>query len=313
MPLAGRFQFALTSGPWYLAVQAGGNSNVRFRLRMDTGSISNLSLNGGSYTNQSLVAGDWIYYSAFIPTNAPVNWMVTSAVQLGHVVMYVRDTSPPGQATSTTDLRDWNADYKNAGPYPNSPPPEPTPDHAALAAAGHLLFGLRGPGRFHFLGELRDQWRRHQLHQRHSLLQRLHQHQPARLRPDKYRIDVPPGADRWIHFSTNSSAVYLYLEQGSVPTMTTSDNWDSYGYYTSLNQYLGNSSQWPWLPGYSYFLAVTNTSASAQPFSFVLNGEGPGGAPFEFASVQDSSSHYGQLSMTVTPGWQPTPWKPPPI
>ena len=128
VPLDGRHQPVLTSGPWYLAVEAAGGSNVRYRLRMDTGSISNLALNGGSYSSQSLVAGDWLYYSAFIPTNAPVDWVVTFSTQLGGVTMYVRDTSPPGQGASplptcaigTTTTRITEL-------IPTSPPLEPTP------------------------------------------------------------------------------------------------------------------------------------------------------------------------------------------
>ena len=118
VPLDGRHEAYLTPGPWYLAVQAAGNSNVRYRLRMDTGNITPLSLNNGSLNNQLLAAGDWLYYSVVMPTNAPLNWNVGFSTQLGNVTMYVRDRVPPGQASSVSDLRDWSYDNKNHGPYP---------------------------------------------------------------------------------------------------------------------------------------------------------------------------------------------------
>ena len=303
VPLNGRFEFALTNGPWYLAVQAGGGSDVSYRLRMDTGSISNLTLNGGSYSNQSLTAGDWLYYSAFIPTNAPVNWNVTFAVQLGNVTMYVRDTSPPGQATSPTDLRDWNNDYKNHGPYPNftspgsytltTPPLRPGDTYfLGFEATADAVFSVEcstNGGYINYTNVI-------------PFYNGFVSDTVPAFGLMKFRIDVPLGADRWIDFSTNSSAVYLYLDQGSAPTITTSDDWYGNG-NTSLNESLDTPGEWPWQAGYSYFLAVTNTSASAQPFVFVMNGEGPGAAPYKFTGVQYLSNHTLQLTMEVTAGW----------
>jgi len=126
VPLDGRHQAYLTNGPWYLAVEASGASNVRYRLRMDTGNITPLALNGGSLASQEMVAGDWLYYSAFIPTNAPVDWNVTFSTQLGNVVMYVRDTTPPGQATTTADCAIGTTTTRTTDRIPTSPPPEPT-------------------------------------------------------------------------------------------------------------------------------------------------------------------------------------------
>ncbi|HLP77402.1 MAG TPA: hypothetical protein VK327_10850, partial [Candidatus Paceibacterota bacterium] len=54
VPLAGRYEAYLTPGTWYFAVKASGNSNVRYRLRMFTGIVNDLSLNNGSYTGQNL-------------------------------------------------------------------------------------------------------------------------------------------------------------------------------------------------------------------------------------------------------------------
>ena len=85
--------------------------------------------------------------------------------------------------------------------------------------------------------------------------------------------------------------------------MTTSDDWYSRNAVnSSLNVLLGTPNSWPWQPGYSYFLAVTNTSGSSQPFSFRLNGEGPGSGPFGFNGVTRQSNGNIQLTMQVVSG-----------
>jgi hypothetical protein len=304
VPLNGRFEAALTNGTWYLAVLAGGNSNVRYRLRTDTGSISNLALNGGIYTNQTLAAGDWMYYSVQIPTNAPVNWNVTFGVQLGGMVVYVRDRVPPGDATTTTDYRDWNNDYKNHGPYPsfNSPGTYmlPTPP---LRPGNTYYLGFRAVTDSTFSvgsstnGPTID----------YTNVIAFYGGYVTTTIPAmtlfKYRIDVPPNAVRWIHTSTNASGVWLFLDQGSAPTMTTVDDWYS---INAVNSSLNVSLQtpyWPWQPGYSYFLAVSNSTGSSQPFSFYMNGEGPGAAPYGFTSISHLGNGNTQLNMQLDVGW----------
>ena len=89
----------------------------------------------------------------------------------------------------------------------------------------------------------------------------------------KYRIDVPASATYWSNKFQNASGVSIYLDQGSAPTLTTADDW--YAINTSnaaVNQSLSNSSSWPWLPNYSYFLFATNTTGIAQPFTYTSAG-----------------------------------------
>jgi hypothetical protein len=289
-----------------VAVQASGNSNVRYRLRMDTGSISNLSLNGGSFTGQSLVAGDWLYYAAFIPTNAPVNWNITYAVQLGNVVVHVRDTSPPGQATSPTDLRDWNNDYKNHGPYPGftspgtytltTPPLRPgVTNFLGFEATSDALFSIScttNGGNIDYTNTL-------------AFYGGYTTNQIPAFGQLKFRIDVPVDATEWIDTTVHSPSVWLFLDQGSAPTLTTSDDWYS---ENSANQGLDvslkNLTSWPWLPAYSYFLNVTNTSSVTQPFSFSMFGVYPEAGPLEFTSESWLPNRGGfQMNMEVNPGW----------
>jgi len=306
VPLNGRFEAALTNGVWYLAVQAGGSSNVRYRLRLDTGNIQLLSLNSGSYSSQSLVAGDYRYYAVELPTNSPVNWNITYSVQLGSVVVYVRDRVPPGQATTKTDYRDWSSSYdsKNHGPYPSfSSPGSYTLKCPPLRPGNTYYLGCRAVNDSIFSlscttnGGYIDYT---------NVIPFYHGYTSTTIPAYgliKYRIDVPGDAVRWIHASTNASSVWLYLDQGSAPTMTAADHWYSVNTVNSvLNVYLRTPGNWPWQPGYSYFLAVTNASASPQSFTFVLNGEGPGSGPFGFASITLLSYGPIQLSMQVVPG-----------
>jgi len=121
----------------------------------------------------------------------------------------------------------------------------------------------------------------------------------------KFRIDVPNDATEWIDTSVHGAGVWLFLDQGSAPTLTTADDWYSENYANQgLDVSLQNASSWPWLPGYSYFLNVTNTSGSTQPFSFSMFGVYPEAGPIEFTSARVLPSHGGFLmNMQVNPGW----------
>ena len=306
VPLNGRFETALTNGIWYLAVQAGGSSNVRYRLRMDTGIITNLVLNGGSATNQQMVAGDWLYYAFQIPTNAPVNWNVTFSVQLGSVVMYVRDRVPPGQATTVTDLRDWSSGYdnKNHGPYLSySSPGTYTLSCPPVRPGNTYYLGFRAVNDSTFSVSSSTNGVNIDYTNVISFYNGFTSTTIPAFGLMKYRVDVPPDAVRWIHSSTNAGSVWLFLDQGSAPTMTTADDWYSMNAVnSSFNVFLQTPGYWPWQPGYAYFLAVTNTSASPQPFSFYLNGEGPGSGPFGFTSVSRLPNGTVQLNLQLVSG-----------
>src|SRR6185436_10031372 len=77
----------------------------------------------------------------------------------------------------------------------------------------------------------------------------------------------------------NSANVVFALEQGTLVQPGGPAHWTSYFY--NLPQY-GNQSNvnfsqslllprnWPWMPGQTYYLAVTNTSAVPESFSFAM-------------------------------------------
>ena len=105
----------------------------------------------------------------------------------------------------------------------------------------------------------------------------------------RYRIDVPADAYRWIHTAIHSNVVNLYLDQGSVPTTTTSDHGSWIGQQnTSFNIYLRTPNYWPWQPNYLYFLTVTNTSGVAQPFSFRMDGRNAATDDFDGDGLPDA-------------------------
>ena len=275
VPINGRYEAYLTNATWYLAVQAGGNSNVRYRLRLYSGMVNDLPLNGGSYTSQTLAGGDWLYYRALLPANAPVNWNVTFSEQLGNVVMYVRDRVPPGQGTSTTDYKDWVSDYKNHSSA-----------YASYASPGTYTFAtppLR-PGNLYYLGfrAVSDSTFSVSCNTNGGSIDytnsvafysgALSTSVPAN-GTLKLRIDVPADARRLVVNFTNVTPFNIYLDQGSVPARDGSDPWTVSGTANPvLNQALYNGNGWPWLPNYMYFLFVTNTTGAAQNFAFGVNG-----------------------------------------
>ncbi|HLP78865.1 MAG TPA: hypothetical protein VK327_18340, partial [Candidatus Paceibacterota bacterium] len=215
------------------------------------------------------------FYRVRIPTNAPVNWNVTFGQQLGDVVMYVRDRVPPGQATTPTDLRDWSDDNKNHGPYPIFDPPGTYTVPCPPMRPGNAYFlGFRAVNDATFSVSCNTNGGSIDYT---NAIPFYAGTLPTTSIPGygilKLRIDVPADAQRLILRFTNTASLYMYLDQGSVPTRTTSDHWYSQGTVNPvLNQPLYNANGWPWQPNYMYFITVTNTSAVAQNFSLGVDG-----------------------------------------
>jgi hypothetical protein len=275
VPINGRYEAYLTNGTWYVAVQAGGNSNVRYRLRLYSGIVNNLALNGGSYTSQTLAAGDWLYYRALIPTNAPVNWAVTFSEQLGNVVMYVRDRVPPGQATSPTDYVDWSVDNKNhSSAYASYDPPGTyTFTNPPLRPGNIYYVGFRAVNDATFSVSCNTNGGYIDYTNTVPFYAGTFTSSVPAYAALKLRIDVPADARRLVMNFTNVSAFNLYLDQGAIPLQNGTDPFSSLGNPNPVvNQALYNANGWPWLPNYMYFLFVTNTSGSAQNFAFGVNG-----------------------------------------
>lgn len=317
VPLNGKSEVGLTPGVWYIAVHAGWGANVTYRLQVSTGAISDLAFAGGSLDNQSLAAGDWRYYRVQLPLDLPDSWTLSLSADRGSMALYVRDTIPPGQGTNSTDNLDWSRDQKDQGPYPRF----------LNAGAYTLTIPPVRPGNVYFLGvqALSDatfsirSTPGPNLIVLDGVIPFAGGYTTNLISPNgvlRYRIDVPEGAAAWSHTAIHSSGVRLYLEQGTLPTMTLSDHWFSSGADSSFDVSLLNSS-WPWLAGCHYFLDVVNTSGSIQPFSFQMNGVGstnpapiisglslsPDGSNFLFTVSATGGLTYGlEASSDLTPG-----------
>lgn len=289
VPVDGRDELQLTPGIWYVAVQAGGASNVRYRLQTSVGIVANLTYDGASLVNQTLAAGDWRYYRVFVPTNAFTGWNVTFSQTLGDVLLYLRDTTPPGQGTTVTDYRHWSPDNKNHGPYPVVDSPGTT----------NLPCPPLRPGSYYYLGFRAVNDATFSVSSTtnagtidYTNVVAFYGGGVTNVIPPngvlKYRVDVPADARRWIHTSTHSNTVMLYLEQGAPPRPPNGYHWYSGGAANStLNQQLYNAA-WPWRPGYMYFLLVTNSTALPQNFVFHMNGQNSATDDFDGDGLPDS-------------------------
>ena len=272
VPINNRTEIVLRGGLYYIAVRASGTSNCRYRLRLSTGTITDLALNG-SLSSQVMAAGDWRYYRFIIPTNAPLSWTITFQQQVGAVSMYVRDTVPPGQGTTVGDLCEWSRDSRNHGPYPsimgpgtytfNIPPVRPgSVSYVGFRAASDATFSISSSTNASAINIT-------------NLLAFYGGFVTNVLPPygaQQFRIDVPPDASRWKHVSVAPATVRFHLDQGSVPTATYSDHHVFTG-NTISDQYLLTPNNWPWVPGQMYFLTVTNTTGTNLGFSYRLDGK----------------------------------------
>lgn len=272
VPFDGRVEDGLAPGLWYFAVHAAGGSNVRYRLRLSLGGITDLAFAGGNASGQHLAAGDWQYYRVLLPADLLGPWTVTFTEQVGDVVLYVRDTIPPGLGTNVTDYLDWADDQKNHGPYPSFPNPGSAVLPVPPLRPGHVYYlGFRAvrdstftvtsnAGTVPVPVDVRLAFKNGQY--------------SATLPPRgalRMRVDVPADGRRWRHTSQHASSVRVYLDQGSTPTVTVADHWRGTGANSTLNAVLYESS-WPWRPGLMYYLTATNTAATPQPFTIQLDG-----------------------------------------
>jgi hypothetical protein len=278
VPLDGRNELQLTPGTWYLAVQASGNSNVRYRLRCYTGIVTPLAFDGVNLINQTLAAGDWRYYQVTLPTNCPVTWNPTFAQNLGDVIMYVRDTTPPGHGTTVTDYEHWGTDNKNHGPYAIVDPPGTTNLTCPPLRPGHTYYlGFRAVNDATFSVNCTTNTATIDYTNTVSFYSGYYSNTIPPNGILKLRVDVPSDGRRLTLITTCSNTVSSYLEQGSVPTPAAKHaSWS--GNYTYTTALYNNS--WPWVPGYMYFLLVTNTTGLPQ--SFTLNSDGRNAATDDY-------------------------------
>ena len=285
VPWDGRFNNQLRNGRWYIGVKATGGTNARYRLIASTGQVADLALNGGSATAQTLVGRDWRYYRFTVPLDAPNTWSLTFSQTVGDVVMFLRDTVPPGQGgdgLETTDyglgytygLRTWYGDSKNQGPYSNvghdapgtynftTPPLRPGHTYyAGFRAVNDATFNFSSATSGGSVGVLPV------LNFYNGTIDTSIPAGGSLL----YRIPVPPEATRLKWTNNYSPSIQLRLEQGTLPGTTGTQHWVG-GTNFGFNQPLFATGNWPWLPAKDYYLRAYNTSGSPQNLMLTMNG-----------------------------------------
>jgi len=283
VPLDGKYESFLTGGTWYFAVRAAGGANCRYRLRISAGDVQELDLEGGSFANQILAARDWRYYRVTIPTNAPESWSIDFSQQAGDVVMYIRDTIPPGSGlNSEYDFRSWGTgdwpsygDRKNDGPYDS------------YDAAGSYTFDVPPlrPGHTYYVGF------RAVVDATFSVTSSVssaymptpvvlahyggyYSNTIAAGSSAVFRIDVPSDAARLAFATEHSTDLFVYLEQGTLPNLYASPDWQNFGAANSgLMQYLNiGIFSWPWQPGHHYYVMAVNNTGVEQSFTITTLG-----------------------------------------
>ncbi len=276
VPLAGRTETKLRPGRWYLGVRASGASNARYRLIVSNGQVNELALADGAVAAQGLIGRDWRYYRVAIPEDAPANWTLTFAQQLGDVVMHLRDTVPPGNAESAAEtyIRDWSDDDKNQ-PYPMD-------GHDAAGAYTFTTPVLR-PGHTYYVGFRAKNDATFSLSSAVSggtvgvppvlaFYGGALDINVAASTSVLYRIPVPAEATRLKWTSTHPSTVQLRLEQGTLPIASgTAQHHYSTSANSSFNQPL-TTTGWPWQPAHTYYLRIVNNAAAPASVTLALTG-----------------------------------------
>ncbi|MFZ4859468.1 MAG: InlB B-repeat-containing protein, partial [Desulfuromonadaceae bacterium] len=329
VPLNGKTATKLESGDWWIGVRAV-TTNIRYRLKVAAGDVhdaggvrldsvgyvQDLAQNGGIRTGQNLAAEDMRYYrvqvpqSSDVPANStPLSWSLTLAQQVGDVVIFVRDTIPPGQGTNgnagsaignsaaaSTYFQDWYDDHNNQNPDP----------YIVIDVSGVTTLTLPPvePGKTYYLGVYARTDATFDLSSTvgasnlavTAVLPFTSGTDSRTLAAGEqalYRIDVPTDAVLWHHNSTNAAGIQLYLAQSTVPPENSYAHWRSNSAVnTTLNQSL---TAFPWQPGHSYYLLVKNTTAGALPFSIVMDGR------TAFSALNVTLSGNGSGTITSSP------------
>jgi hypothetical protein len=229
-----------------------------------------MNLINSPLTNQTMAGGDWRFYRFTVPLDAPSPWQLTFSQQLGDVVMWIRDTIPPGDGTYIADTIAWQRDNKNQPPYlaydPAGThalaPPQLRPGHtyfAGFRATGDATFTVSSSftsttGIFPEIDFAGGSY--------------------ANTIPaggsTMIAVDVPADAYRWKHSALHPDGIQIRIEQGSTASVSGDVHYLNPGSVdSSLNVIL---TSWPWVPGQRYWVRFVNTSGGALPVSFTMGG-----------------------------------------
>jgi large repetitive protein len=303
VPLDGRIDTRLTHGLWYMVVRAAGNANARYRLVVSTGTITDMPIHGPESSVQALAGGDWRYYRVVMPQTIPINFNAAFTQLSGDVVMYVRDTIPPGNGATAniSDIKTWFTDSRNTVPNTSYDVPNTyTFGAPPIRIGGTYYFGFRAVNDATFTLQFTTNGGPNiPIH----VIPFYAGTATTNLGPygtALYRIDVPADATRWKHTSVHSNDVQLALENGTYPLNAASDDWRSVSANGALNISLRGS--WPWVPNVSFFLLMTNKTDQARTVTFNMDGKNAATEDDDNDGILDwwEYQYFGNTSYTAT-------------
>lgn len=284
VPLDGKLEAQLKPGLWYLAVKAAGNTQAKYRLTASRGDITDLPIHGPVLANQEVRPGNWKYYRLIMPDSLPLAFSVNFSQQSGDVVLHLRDTVPPGNGASpfSSNLKDWSTDSKNYGPYGSFDAPSTYTFTTPQIRPGQTVYlGFRAPVQATFNVQVTTNGLPTQEPVVVAFYGGSGNTVLAPYGTAVFRVDVPPEATRWKHIAAHVAEVTAMLDQGSIPNRSqriwissSANSTHSYslvGAWDPANKQY-KSGTWPWVPGHSYFMMVTNATTTAQEFTLTMDG-----------------------------------------
>ena len=290
VPLDGKTASQLRPGMWYLAVHAAGAST--YKLKVSVGDVVDLAINAPSTNSPMLARNNWRYHKVAVPSGLPAAFTIAVEKSIGSLTLCLRDTVPPGNGTNntTSEWKNWDTDHKNLAPSFNylKVVANITTLTTNLAAYPHPV----RPGTDLYLGIRADQDAEYGVSittngitVREPTVVPFYEGTTNLLVPPFsdiiVRVDVPLEATRWKHTTAHSTNLLLYLEQGAVPILNKSlilftstgagstNSMSLVGWNVAGRSY---TNAWPKVAGQSYFLLVTNKSASEESFTLRMDG-----------------------------------------
>ena len=296
VPLDGKTATRLRPGMWYLAVHAAGDATAIYNLKVSVGDVVDLAINAPLTDSPRLQAGTWRYHKVAVPSGLPAAFTISVEKIIGAITLCLRDTVPPGNGTnnSDSDLKYWYTDKKNllsSYAYLQKAANFGSFFTTNLAAYPHPV----RPGTDLYLGIRADDDANYRVSittsgiavREPTVVEFYRGSADLRVPAASniiVRVDVPEEATRWRHTTTHNTNLLLYLEQGAVPIPDKS-TWlpfssSSAGSTFSMPLVVWNAAlwdytnnAWPKVPGQSYFLLVTNKSASEENFTLTMDGK----------------------------------------
>ena len=278
VPLDGRTETQLTPGRYYLGVHAAENSNARYRLRVTSGDVQEIS-EGAPITSQFAAGTDWKYYRFTTPATLPDEIFINVTRNGGEVVLHLRDVIAPGlgtegifRASSERNAINHFDDNKNRGAdYEQSGWDEPTSwllTSPTISPSTTYYIGAHAVGDASY-----DISLSYGPVTRDPLTEVAYDGGTftAMLAPDEIsNIFVRvPATGAFFEFTTEKeTGIVTRLEQGAYPSLTNPTYQDSgtrnRGYRRTL------TGSWPWIADATYFISFENTTTEPLALTFTM-------------------------------------------